>query len=515
MKANKEMSEKKEELSGLVEKEKELHEAIAALQKDVAGHKKEIRERDETVLDKVGTGFTARWLPMCRLPSLHARSSTVPLLSPILQEARIYDLKKKNQELEKFKFVLNYKIQELKRQIMPRKREIADLREQMKEMELELLQYHKSNAALDLMITELKLKRDGMHREVQRLSAEAGGKAAELDKIARDVGAVAAVASDAKALRTAMTRLYRKYLHGETTAAAITSAGMPSGVDVADVQLELARQRNYLERSIDSLRVKMSNDSAGARIDHARLMRENTVLTQDINDLRRELRYLQGEFAKEVAPAAGPSSPGAGATAGSAAATAGRPAAASLSMRTPPLSPPGGIDISAIDIAQAAAELGLDDDDDGTPPTSDVENGGRALHVAAGVASSTVAAPRDALDAHLRTDSLKGGSSLAGAATATVVLAPGAVPNRGGTGLTKRTTAAFGVVTRPEGAAPLITATGGTAAGGTRALGASGGVASLPRGLSLSAAGAEALRSKLATLKLTLPASMSATPSVL
>jgi hypothetical protein len=55
------------------------------------GHKKEIREREETVVDK---------------------------------DKRIYDLRKKNQELEKFKFVLNYKIQELKRQIMPRKKEI-------------------------------------------------------------------------------------------------------------------------------------------------------------------------------------------------------------------------------------------------------------------------------------------------------------------------------------------------------------------------------------------------------
>lgn len=63
------------------------------------GHKKEIRDREETVVDK---------------------------------EARIYDLRKKNQELEKFKFVLNYKIQELKRQILPRKREIQDMREQMK-----------------------------------------------------------------------------------------------------------------------------------------------------------------------------------------------------------------------------------------------------------------------------------------------------------------------------------------------------------------------------------------------
>ena len=36
------------------------------------------------------------------------------------KEKKIYELKKKNQELEKFKFVLDYKIKELNRQIEPR-----------------------------------------------------------------------------------------------------------------------------------------------------------------------------------------------------------------------------------------------------------------------------------------------------------------------------------------------------------------------------------------------------------
>lgn len=47
------------------------------------------------------------------------------------KDKRIYDLKKKNQELEKFKFVLDYKIKELKRQIEPRENEIADMRTQV------------------------------------------------------------------------------------------------------------------------------------------------------------------------------------------------------------------------------------------------------------------------------------------------------------------------------------------------------------------------------------------------
>ena len=50
------------------------------------------------------------------------------------QEKRIYDLKKKNQELEKFKFVLDYKIKELRRQMEPRENEIKRMKEQIRKV---------------------------------------------------------------------------------------------------------------------------------------------------------------------------------------------------------------------------------------------------------------------------------------------------------------------------------------------------------------------------------------------
>lgn len=54
------------------------------MERDVADLKKEICERDGTIQDK---------------------------------EKRIYELKRKKQELEKYKFVLNFKITELKNQV--------------------------------------------------------------------------------------------------------------------------------------------------------------------------------------------------------------------------------------------------------------------------------------------------------------------------------------------------------------------------------------------------------------
>ena len=46
-------------------------------------------------------------------------------------------MKKKNQELEKFKFVLDYKIKELRRQMEPRENEIKRMKEQIKKVRRE------------------------------------------------------------------------------------------------------------------------------------------------------------------------------------------------------------------------------------------------------------------------------------------------------------------------------------------------------------------------------------------
>lgn len=57
---------------------------------------------------------------------------------PLLQEKQIYGLKRKNQELDKFKFVLNYKITELENQLKPKDKEIKDKNEQIQEVRMQL-----------------------------------------------------------------------------------------------------------------------------------------------------------------------------------------------------------------------------------------------------------------------------------------------------------------------------------------------------------------------------------------
>lgn len=101
----------KDELENKLKQKKEEQEdkekEIADLQHRIEIQKKEITERDKTIGDK---------------------------------ERRIYDLKKKNQELEKFKFVLDYKIKELKRDIGPRELEIQKMKDKTEDMDNRLKQ---------------------------------------------------------------------------------------------------------------------------------------------------------------------------------------------------------------------------------------------------------------------------------------------------------------------------------------------------------------------------------------
>ena len=52
------------------------------------------------------------------------------------KEKNIYTLKKKTQELDKFKFVLDYKIKELKKAIGPRESKIQELKNKTNDMDI-------------------------------------------------------------------------------------------------------------------------------------------------------------------------------------------------------------------------------------------------------------------------------------------------------------------------------------------------------------------------------------------
>ena len=251
---SKDAQKQKDENKKNVDKEAKLFDTLQSLEKDIVNHKKEIRERDDTITDK---------------------------------EKRIFDLKKKNQELEKFRFVLDYKIKELKMQIAPREEEIALMRKQIEDMSGELAQYHKSNGALNLMISELKLKADGMRREFALQEERYQMNSRVIEKYKKDLQEISTPVyrESFVKLKVGLTRLYREYLQDDVE---VSMATPEKGRKMEDPQLLYNRDREQLERSLESLRRASMGDAKAHKRDMSKLSRENVVLTGQLNELRKD-----------------------------------------------------------------------------------------------------------------------------------------------------------------------------------------------------------------------------------
>ncbi|KAJ3302044.1 Cilia- and flagella-associated protein 57 [Kappamyces sp. JEL0829] len=239
----------KGEISKMYNEEKKLHSVIKSLEKDIAGLKKEIHERDETIQDK---------------------------------EKRIYDLKKKNQELEKFKFVLDYKIKELKKQIEPRENDIQAMSSQIKDMNVELENYHKSTSELELSIGDLKLKLKAAEKEVVKERQQVTQGIALIKGFKIDLQHMVQHIQEPKLLKSGLKKIYHKYCKDMRYEDSTDS----------DPQAEYSRQREYLERTITSLRKKALKDQYLHRADNVKIIQENVLLINEINHLRKDLGVM-------------------------------------------------------------------------------------------------------------------------------------------------------------------------------------------------------------------------------
>ena len=187
--------------------------------------------------------------------------------------------------------MLDYKIKELKLQIAPRENEINTMRTQIGEMDLELDQYNKSNLALNLMIEELRLKLDGVRRELTNQEERCAVSERMMDKFKRDLQELWALRNDAVAFKANMIKMYRVYVQEDVSPSMLASGR--AGGNMEDPQVAYNRDREQMERSLDSLRRSMKTETIAHKRDAGKMMRESVMLTKELNNLRKQARAMQ------------------------------------------------------------------------------------------------------------------------------------------------------------------------------------------------------------------------------
>ena len=137
-----------------------------------------------------------------------------------------------------------------------------------------------------LTINDLKLKLDGQQKEIVNLCTKLKDSDMFRGRIRQEIAELAGIGNEPKLLREASKRLYQKHVKDDAR------KGSEGG---EDLQKESNRQRDYLERTVESLKKKLVKDADTYRADATRIMSENVLLIQEINQLRREVKMIKAQ----------------------------------------------------------------------------------------------------------------------------------------------------------------------------------------------------------------------------
>ena len=164
---------------------------------------------------------------------------------------KIEQYRRQTQELEKFKFVLDYKIKELKSRIGPRMKVIQGLQEQKSKMDNESKHFKVINENLKLIVTDMILKRRGMQTEeaetIAKIKKQEGFKQQFKDEVYEVLNNHL---NDYKKLKKGIKRLHRIYVLAEAN---------ENEIGETDLHGEHNVLRRSLEKNIEHMRTNLRN----------------------------------------------------------------------------------------------------------------------------------------------------------------------------------------------------------------------------------------------------------------
>jgi chromosome segregation ATPase len=151
---HKEIDDKSTEIVRFNKEQKKYREIIRGLEKEIVTHKKEIQVRDDYIQEK---------------------------------EKRVFELKKSNQELEKFRFVMEHRIKNLRNQMEPREQVIEELNETSARKSGELENHFDKNTKLEKTINEYRKRLEHARQEVEGASVESKRVANKISAFKRNL----------------------------------------------------------------------------------------------------------------------------------------------------------------------------------------------------------------------------------------------------------------------------------------------------------------------------------------
>lgn len=201
----------------------------------------------------------------------------------VSREKLIYSLKKEAKDLEKHRFVLDFKIKELRKCIEPRETEISDLKEQIRELSNELENFHKAAAILENVIQGHKDESNELKNNLLHLKSDNQLLRNKLMHLEHDVHDLADVHGS---IPLATLKEKCRTLFDQYGGFNIIDA------DAASAANEKERHQQYLVKAINMLTRELQNSKDATVTENARIVEENAELLKEAAVLRREIQKI-------------------------------------------------------------------------------------------------------------------------------------------------------------------------------------------------------------------------------
>jgi len=204
------------------------------------------------------------------------------------REKRISDLKNKARELEKFKFVLDYRNEELKKLIEPKNEELSELKDQIRELDDELQSDSKNKLTLQQSVDDKEEKLAAQQRELQKERTRTQQKERFINMFIKELHKLVTEV-EPSGWREGIRHLHHTYV----TSRKEVQKQMEEWTGQSDeIVAEFTRQREHLERSLNERTKKADKTQIRTKEDLNRKVLENALLIEEINDLRRDKKQL-------------------------------------------------------------------------------------------------------------------------------------------------------------------------------------------------------------------------------
>ena len=181
-------------------------------------------------------------------------------------ETRIFLLKRKTQELEKFKFVLDDRIKELKKEITPKEQQIQELQKQTNDRDKELRVFNTLNASLGFIVEELRFKQENMQAAIRAANSQIRKNESYIRLFKNAVYWVTQNIDDHEKLKVSVIEELKWFVEDHNQKIV---------VEDSDIHQENKVQMTFLKKSVDALHNKLQREQA----EHAR----NRIAVMEIN----------------------------------------------------------------------------------------------------------------------------------------------------------------------------------------------------------------------------------------